>query len=40
MRLVSGAEDGTLLVWDLETGTELHAIEAHRGPVRPWDALQ
>ena len=31
--VVSGSEDQTLKVWDLETGRLLHSLEEHEGPV-------
>jgi WD40 repeat protein len=33
-RLVSASADGTLRIWDLETGETLHVLTGHAGPVR------
>mmetsp|Transcript_2071 Transcript_2071/g.6140 ORF Transcript_2071/g.6140 Transcript_2071/m.6140 type:complete len:1469 (+) Transcript_2071:718-5124(+) len=33
LRAVSGSEDGSLLVWDLQTGIQLHTLEAHTAKV-------
>ncbi len=33
-RVVSASGDGTLKVWDLESGRELHTLGGHRGEVR------
>ena len=32
-RIVSGSEDKTVAVWDLETGTRLHALTGHQDAV-------
>ena len=32
-RIVSGSDDQTVAVWDLETGTRLHALTGHQGAV-------
>lgn len=33
-RLVSASADGTLRIWDVETGETLHVLTGHSGPVR------
>ena len=32
-RLASGSDDGTILLWDLETGSQLRAFAGHAAPV-------
>jgi len=32
--ILSAGEDGTLRVWDMNTGAELHCWSAHQGQVR------
>ena len=33
-RIVSGSDDNTVAVWDLETGTRIHRLTGHQGAVR------
>ena len=30
-RIVSGSEDKTVAVWDLESGTQIHRLTGHQG---------
>jgi len=32
-RVVSGSADGTVMVWSMASGVQLHAVDAHTGPV-------
>ena len=32
--IVSGSDDGTVAVWDLQTGARLHELTGHHGGVR------
>ncbi len=32
-RIVSGSEDNTVVVWDLETGTPVHRLTGHQAAV-------
>ena len=32
--IVSGSDDGTVAVWDLQTGARLHQLTGHKGVVR------